>query len=202
MKAVGIRGGLNRRELLLAAPALIVLPRLAFATIPPPPSSPWYLMFIADGIYKVSGFYIIDLPESYGTARTYDKIDVSQAVRSKFTFTGPHGVSPWNMLIGAPSHEYWEVLDKRNGRILRLWKYDRFEVRFSNKSRVKVVFNGPNASSRFWPLAGSERRPDGELFGDGDHEQREKGRDGGGVTAYTPSVTQFSWSWSSQDTPW
>ena len=193
---------ISRRELLLACPTIALFPTIVHATIPPPPVSPWYLLFIRDGVYKISGFYIIDLPESYGTARTYDKIDVSQAVRSKFTFTGPHGVSPWNMLIGAPSHEYWEVLDRRNGRILRLWKYDRFEVRFSNKSRVKVVFNGRDASTLFWPLAGSERRPDGVPYGEGDHEHREKGFDTGGPTNATPGAGSFGWHYSTQEFPW
>ena len=196
-----MKGGLNRRELLLLG-AATWCPTLAHATIPPPPVSPWYLLFIRDGVYKISGFYIIDLPESYGTARTYDKIDVSQAVNRSFTFTGPHGVSPWNMLIGAPSSDWYEVLDRRNGRIFRIWKYDRFEVRFSNKSRVKVVFNGPNASSRFWPLAGSERRPDGRLFGEGDHEAREKGADAGGPTNATPGAGSFGWHYSTQEFPW
>ena len=193
---------ISRRELLLACPTLALFPTIVHATIPPPPSSPWYLIFIADGIYRISGLYIVDLPASFGTARNYDKIDVSQAVRAQFTFTGPHGVSPWQMLIGSPSYEWFEAYDRRNGRIFRLWKYDRFEVRFSDKSRVKVRFNGLDTTPLFWPLAGTERRPDGQPMRDGSHEGRERGDRGSGPVSVTPGIATFSWSYSTQTTPW
>ena len=50
---------INRRDLLLfgaasAGSSLIVFPTITHAVIPPPPISPWYLIFIADGIYKIS----------------------------------------------------------------------------------------------------------------------------------------------------
>jgi hypothetical protein len=200
---------INRRDLLLlGGSSLIVLPTLTHATIPPPPSSAWYLIFIADGIYKISGLYIVDLPASFGTCRAYDSIDVSTAVRNLFTFTGPNGVSPFQMLIGAPSSDWWEVLDRRNGRIFRIWRYDRFEVRFSDGSRVKVKFNGRDASTLFWPLAGTERLPDGTRLDGRTGVYRpaggDKGRDGDRqyVTSVSPLRSNTLWSHSTQVTPW
>lgn len=205
---------INRRDLLLLSGSTLILgPTLVHATIPPPPASLWYLIFIRDGVYKITGFYTVTLPASYGTCQNYDEIDVSQAVRGLFTFTGASNVSPWQMLIGSPSYEWWEVLDKRNGRIFRLWKYDRFEVRFADKSRVKVVFQGGKASTLFWPLAGSERRPDGTLLNPPDRRGTlggdGKSRDGeGGATPVRPSNLNFLWSPAPQlspldaDQPW
>lgn len=206
MKAMGIRGGLNRRELLLAAPALIVLPRLAFATIPPPPSSPWYLIFIADGIYKISNLLIIDLLPDAGTCQNYTASDVTIGFSRHLAYTKLTGISTWHLMTGAPYFRWWEYYDKRNARYVRLYQGDKIEARFYDKSRVTVIFRGPNAVIAFEPLRGSERLPDGtRLYPvtriDRDHPGKVRG-DGGGVTPVRPSTTMFKWSWSSQETPW
>ena len=202
-----MKGVLNRRDLLLFG-AATACPTLLHATIPPPPSSPWYLLFIADGVYRVSGLYIVTLPASAGTCRNYTKAAVSQAFGANFTFTGRSQLSAWNMLTGAPSFRAWEVLDKRNGRYLYIWEQDRIEVKFADGSRVKLVFRGPHAVIRFEVLVGTERLADGTRLyprlgeRDGEHERREKGRDGSGPTSVTPGISTFSWHWSSQETPW
>ena len=205
----------NRRELLLFGGAtvgstLIVLPRIALATIPPPPISNWYLLFIADGIYRISDFYKVTLPYDAGTCQNYDDIAVSQAVRATFVFTGPHGVSPFRMLVGANSYDWWEVYDKRNGRYFRIWKYERFEVIFRDNSRVKVVFNGRDASTLFWPLEGTERLPDGTRLDGrtgvyrpaGGHKSRDDGGGNSLITPIIPSIGMYSTSHGSQVTPW
>jgi hypothetical protein len=200
---------LNRRDLLLLGGAATAFPSIAFATIPPPPSSPWYLLFIADGIYRISGLYTVTLPASAGNCRSYTKAAVSQAFGANFSFTGRSKLSAWNMLTGAPSFRAWEVFDKRNGRLLYIWELDRIEAKFADGSRVKVVFRGPHAVIRFEALVGTERLPDGTrlyplddrrgtLGGDG----KGRGLDGAGVTSVTPKVTMFAWHWSSQETPW
>jgi hypothetical protein len=202
-----MKGVLNRRDLLLFG-AATAFPTIAVATIPPPPSSPWYLLFIADGIYRISGLYTVTLPASAGTCRNYTKAAVSQAFGANFSFTGRSKLSAWNMLTGAPSFRAWEVLDRRNGRYLYLWELDRIEAKFADGSRVKVVFRGPNAVIRFEALVGTERLPDGTRLyprtgdRDGGTYKGRGSRDGGGVTSVTPSVTMFSWHWSSQETPW
>jgi len=197
---------MNRRDLLLTVPLFI--PTFAQATIPPPPSSPWYLLFIADGIYKISNLYVVTLPASAGTCRSYSASVVSQAFGSKFTYTQRTGIGIWHLMLNAPSFRWWEYYDQRNGRYFRLYQGDRLEAKFSDGSRVKVVFNGQTAPVRFVPLVGTERLPDGTRLypldrdRDGGLYKGRGSRDGGGVTSVTPSVTMFSWHWSSQETPW
>ena len=208
---------LNRRDLLLllgaAAPTLVLCPTPSFATIPPPPSSPWYLLFIADGIYRISGFYKVALPASAGNCRAYTSAVVSQAVGANFTFTGRYGISAWNAITGSPQQRWWEVYDRRNGLYVRIFEYDRFEVTFSDGSSVKVSFRGPNATLRFVPIVGTERLPDrtrldGRTGTDrGTRGGGGKGRDGGGggyVTPVSTTLIKLSWSWgySSQEMPW
>jgi hypothetical protein len=199
---------INRRELLLLGAATacptIIIPGLAHATIPPPPSSPYYLWFIADGIYKIGTLLIVKLPSSAGTCQNYTASGVSIAFGANFTFTGRNGVNRWNAIIGAPLVKWWEVLDKRSGRYIKIYELDRLEAKFSDGSRVKVRFNGPYATLRFEPLVGTERLPDGTRLypREGEHEGREKGRDGSGPTSVTPGISTFSWSWSSQAMPW
>ena len=196
---------MNRRDLLLTVPAFI--PTLAYATIPPPPVSPWYLIFIADGVYRISNLYTVTLPASAGTCRNYNAATVSIEFGSHFRFTGRSGINAWNMLLGAPQYRWWEALDLRNGYYVRLYQYDRIEAKFADGSRVKVVFYGPNAVIRFQPLVGTERLPDGTRLypkrdRDGGTYKGRGSRDGGGVTSVTPSVKMFSWHWSSQEVPW
>ena len=57
---------INRRDLLILS-AASAFPSTTLATIPPPPSSPWYLLFIADGIYRISTFSIVNVPASVRT---------------------------------------------------------------------------------------------------------------------------------------
>ena len=197
---------LSRRELLLLG-AASACPTLAFATIPPPPSSPWYLIFIADGIYKISNLYVVDLPPAAGTCQNYTAAIVSQRFGANFTYTQRTGVSAWQMLLNAPSYRWWEYYDKRNGRYVRLYQGDRIEARFADKSRVKVIFRGEGAFLRFEPLVGTERLPDGTRLYPRERDRdggQDKGRDGsdGGITRIRPTAFHFSWSYSTQDTPW
>ena len=137
---------ISRRELLLACPTLALFPTIAFATIPPPPSSPWYLIFIADGIYRISNLYTVTLPASAGNARNYNAAVVSQTFGANFTYTQRTGTSVWHQLLNAPTYRWWEYLDKRNGRIIRIWRGDRIEAKFADGSRVKVIFRGRGSS--------------------------------------------------------
>lgn len=202
------KGGLNRRELLLAAPALIILPRLAYATIPPPPASLWYLLFIADGIYKISNLLIIDLPPDAGTCQNYTASDVTIGFSRHLTYTKLTGISTWHLMTGAPYFRWWEYYDRRNQRYVRLYQGDKIEARFADKSRVTVIFRGPNAVIPFEPLRGTERLPNGALLNPPDRRGTlggdGKGRDesGGFVTKITPSIATFKWSYSTQETPW
>ena len=216
MKTIGIRGGLNRRELLLlgaatACPTIIGFPTTAHALlIPPPPPSLWYLIFIADGIYKISGFYTVTLPASEGTAQNYNATSVGIAFGSNFSYTQRTAISGWNALLGAPQYRWWEYLDKRNGRYVRMYLGDRIEVKFADKSRVKIIFRGEGANPRFQPLVGTERLPDGTRL----YPRTRDDRDGGGgeqktregsntfVTKINPPVSSFNWSYSTQETPW
>jgi hypothetical protein len=206
---------INRRDLLLAfgGSSLIVFPTLSHAVIPPPPVSPWYLLFIADGIYRISGFYKVTLPASAGNCRAYSATVVSQAVGANLSFTGRYGISAWNTITGSPQQRWWEVYDRRNGLYVRLFEYDRFEVTFSDGSSVKVSFRGPNATIRFVAIVGTERLPDrtrldGTTRTDrpangGGHRSRDGGS-GGYVTPVSATLIKLSWSWgySSQEMPW
>jgi hypothetical protein len=206
---------INRRDLLLlgaasAVPTGLLLPSLTHAVIPPPPVSPWYLIFIADGIYRISGFYTITLPASAGTCQNYSAAAVSQAIGANLTFTGRWDYSPWNMLAGMSPAKWWEVYDKRVGKYIRIWEYDRFEVIFDDKSRVKVSFRGPNATIRFLPVVGTERLPNGARLNgrigvDRPADGRKSRDEGGGVSLITPiipSVGMYAWNYSSQVSPW
>ena len=116
---------LNRRELLLlgvATPTLVLLPTFSFATIPPPPISIWYLLFIADGIYKISNFYTVTLPASAGTCQNYTRPASVDAIRRQLHLHRPMGLRPWNMLAGRRRRKWWEVYDKRIGRYVRIWE--------------------------------------------------------------------------------
>ena len=202
---------INRRDLLLfGGSSLIVFPTLGHATIPPPPISNWYLIFIADGIYRLSGLDAIELPASAGTCQNYSAQAVSNAVDAKFTFTGLDGIGAWQMLTNQPSYEWFEALDKRNGRFIRIWRYERFEVKFTDGSRVKVKFNGPNSTMPFQPVLGTERLPNGTRLNGrtgtdrpaGGHKSRDAG---GGVTLITPiipSVGMYIVGHVTQETPW
>ena len=203
---------INRRDLLLfgaasAGSSLIVFPTITHAVIPPPPISPWYLIFIADGIYKISNLYVVDLPPEAGTAQNYSVTGVNYYFGANFTFTQRTGTSAWHMLLNAPSYKWWEYLDKRTGKYVRIYLGDRIEARFADKSRVKVVFGGQNAVYRFQPLVGTERLPDGtRLYPREPHSGGGgggKGRgDHGSVTPVTPGVGMFAWHFSSQEVPW
>lgn len=200
---------INRRDLLLLG-AATAFPTIALATIPPPPPSLWYLIFIENGVYQISGLYRVTLPASAGTCQNYSATGISNAFSSNFSYTYRTGMSAWQMLLGMPQFRWYEYLDKRNGRYIRIWEYDRLEARFADGSRVKVVFRGPNAPLQFVPLVGTERLPDGTRLyprtndrdgGGGTYKPRGS-RDGGGVTSVKPTGMTFSWSWSSQETPW
>ena len=210
------RNILNRRELLLlggatACSTILVLPTTAHAVIPPPPPSAYLLIFIANGIYQISGFYTVTLPASAGTCQNYSANVVSQAFAANFSYTGRSGSSVWNAIIGAPLYKWWEMLDRRNGRYIRVYEGDRIEVRFADKSRVKLVFYGRYAAIPFKPLVGTERLPDGTRLYERDGRDGYggggggKGRDGDGaqsVIGVTPGIAMFAWHWSSQQTPW
>lgn len=199
---------LNRRDLLLIG-AASALPFSARAGLTPP-SSPYYLIFVVDGVYQVTNLRVIYLPPSYGTAEAYTRINVASLFQSTFDFTGVSGVGVWRQLLNAPSYRWWEVVDQRNGLIYKLWEGDKLEARFSDGSRVKVQFNRPDALAVFKVLVGTERRADGTRVypRQGCHCHGDKGRDGrdSGVTQIRPPSTSFSlsWSWGSveQEIPW
>ena len=202
---------INRRELLwLGGSTLILGPTLAHATIPPPPISNWYLIFIADGIYRISGLDAIELPASAGTCQNYSAQAISNAVDAKFTFTGLKGVGAWQMLTNQPIYEWFEAYDKRNDRFVRIWKGERFEVKFTDGSRVKVKFNGPNSTMPFQPILGTERLPNGTRLNgrigvDRPATAHKSRDDGGGVSLITPiipSVGMYVTGHASQVLPW
>lgn len=205
---------LNRRELLLlgvATPTLVLLPTFSFATIPPPPISIWYLLFIADGIYNLSNLRTIELPPSAGTCQNYTRSGVTIAVRANFTFTGNWNYGAWQMMTGSPIYKWWEAYDKRTGRFVKLWEGERIEVYFADKSRVKVTFRGPHASYPFDPIVGTERLPDGKRLNgrtgtdrpaDGRKSRDEGGGGSGLITPIIPSVGMYSRGHATQTLPW
>ena len=163
---------------------------------PPPPPSLYYLLFIANGIYRISGLATVKLPASAGTCQNYNPAVVSQAFGANFTLTGRTAISRVEQIIGAPQLRWWEFLDKRNGRYIRIFEGDRIEVKFADGSRVKLKFNGPYAAIRFEPIHGTERLPNGARLFTRQCRSGTKKCGGSIVIQVTPTLWTFAWHWS------